>query len=145
LPFSSLEPCVIIFLMTKTLREGLTFLTILLLVAPFLFAGDHLVSSAELHQQLLGAAQARQSDTAKIERFLSYEPVQKVMKATGMDESKVRQAVSMLSDEELARLAARANKVENDFAAGALNNQEITYILIALGTAVVILVIVAAR
>jgi hypothetical protein len=62
-----------------------------------------------------------------------------------MDQSKVRQAVSFLSDEELARLAARATRIENDFAAGALNNQQITYILIALATAVVILVIVAAR
>jgi len=33
---------------------------------------------------------------------------------------------------------------QSEFAAGALNNQEITYILIALGTAVVVLVLVAA-
>jgi hypothetical protein len=117
----------------------------MLLAMPLLFAGDHVVPSTELHQQLLGAAQSRQDNVAKIERFLSHDSVRKVLKTTGMDENKIQQAVSMLSDEELARLAARASKVENDFAAGALNNQEITYILIALGTAVLILVIVAAR
>jgi hypothetical protein len=131
--------------MPKIIREGLSLLMMLLLATPLLSAGDHVVSSAELHQQLLGAAHARQDNFAKIDHFLSHDSVQKVMKTTGMDGSKVRQAVSLLSDEELARLAARANKVENDFAAGALNNQEITYILIALGTAVLILVIVAAR
>jgi len=51
----------------------------------------------------------------------------------------------MLNDQELARLAARAEKANSDFAAGSLTNQELTYIVIALGTAVLILVIVAAR
>ena len=49
-----------------------------------------------------------------------------------------------LSDEELARLAARTDKVQRDMAAGALNNQQITYILIALGTAVLVLILVKA-
>ena len=132
--------------MLKTVREVSSLLIIMLLAAPFLFAADgHVVSPAELHQQLLGAAQARQSNVAKIEHFLSREPVQKVLKTTGMEEAKVRQAISLLSDEELARLAQRAATVENDFAAGALNNQQITYILIALATAVIVLLIVHAR
>ena len=50
-----------------------------------------------------------------------------------------------MSDEDLARLAAQSEKLQKDVAAGALTNQQITYILIALGTAVIILVIVAAR
>src|SRR5438105_6148700 len=131
--------------MPKTLREVSSLLIVMLFATPFLFAGDHVVSPVELHQQLLGATQARQNNVAKIEHFLSQDSVRKVMKTTGMDSTKVSQAVSLLSDEELARLAARAGKIENDFSAGALTNQEITYILIALGTAVIILVIVAAR
>jgi hypothetical protein len=43
------------------------------------------------------------------------------------------------------RLVARTDKLQHDVAAGALSNQQITYILIALATAVIILVIVAAR
>jgi len=50
-----------------------------------------------------------------------------------------------LSDEELARLAARTEKVRKDFAAGALTNQQITYIIIALATALIVVIIVVAR
>ena len=110
-----------------------------------MFADDHVVSPAELRQHLLNTAQARQSNVAKIEHFLSHDSVQKVMKTTGMEGIKVSQAVSLLSDEELARLAARATDIERDFAGGALNNQQITYILIALATAVIVLLIVHAR
>src|SRR5881409_397679 len=98
-------------------------LMIMLLGAAFLLGDDgHVVAPAELHQELVGAAQARQGNVAKIEHFLSHEVVQKAMKTTGMDQTKVSQAVGLLSDEELARLAVRAVKVESDFAAGALNN-----------------------
>jgi hypothetical protein len=51
----------------------------------------------------------------------------------------------LLNDKELARLAAQAEKVQADVAAGALDNhQQISYIIIALATAVLILVIVVA-
>jgi len=50
-----------------------------------------------------------------------------------------------LPDEELARLAARTEKVRKDFAAGALTNQQITYIIIALATALIVVIIVVAR
>jgi len=44
-----------------------------------------------------------------------------------------------------ARLAARTEKVRKDFAAGALTNQQITYIIIALATALIVVIIVVAR
>ena len=40
------------------------------------------------------------------------------------------------------KLAAQTRQIQNDFAAGALTNQQITYILIALGTAVIVLIAV---
>jgi hypothetical protein len=52
--------------------------------------------------------------------------------------------VATLSPEELARLATKTNQIQTDFAAGALTNQQLTYIVIALGTAVLVLLIVAA-
>jgi hypothetical protein len=58
--------------------------------------------------------------------------------------TKVEKAIPLLNDEELSRLASQCRQVENDISAGALSNQEITYILIALATAVIILVIVVA-
>jgi hypothetical protein len=61
-----------------------------------------------------------------------------------MDAEQVTAGVATLEDADLSRLAERARSYQADVAAGALNNQQITYILIALGTAVIILVIVAA-
>lgn len=107
-------------------------------------AEAHLVSPADMHQSLVDSAKARQSNLAKVQRFFSSEVVQKTLASAQTDLKKVERALPELSDEELARLASQTDKIETDIAAGALNNQEITYILIALATAVVILVIVAA-
>ena len=107
--------------------------------------GDHIVSAPYLHRAVLAAAQARQENLAKLEKFFSSEPARKAFETVKMDSTRVSQGLTFLSDEELARLAARSEKMQNDVAAGALTNQQITYILIALATAVIILVIVAAR
>ena len=48
-----------------------------------LAAGDHVVPSPELHQQLVGAAQTRQANISKIERFLAHDAVQKAVKTAG--------------------------------------------------------------
>jgi hypothetical protein len=56
----------------------------------------------------------------------------------------VEKAIPLLNDEELSRLASQCNQVERDISAGELNNQDITYILIALAAAVIVLVLVAA-
>lgn len=63
---------------------------------------------------------------------------------SGMDAAEIVSAVSVLDDESLSRLAAQAFDAQQDVAAGSLTNQQLTYIVIALGTAVLILVIVAA-
>ena len=62
-----------------------------------------------------------------------------------MKSSKIEKAFPQLSDEELARLALQTDKIQNDLAAGALTNQQLTYMTIALATAVIILIIVAAK
>ena len=107
--------------------------------------GDHVVPAPVLHQAVRAASQARQDNLAKLDRFFSSEPAKKAFATAKLDSARVSQALSLLSDEELARLASQSDKVQNDVAAGALTNQQITYILIALATAVIILVIVAAR
>ena len=70
--------------------------------------------------------------------------VQKTLGHQIVDATKVEKAIPLLNDEELSRLASQCNQVERDISAGELNNQEMTYILIALATAVIILVLVAA-
>jgi len=108
------------------------------------FAQEHVVSSKDLHRDLVAAAQARQGNQAKVQKFFSSEQATKALKSANLPYQKVQKAVSQLSDAELARLAATTEKVQNDFAAGALTNLQITYIIIALATAVIILVIIAA-
>jgi hypothetical protein len=105
---------------------------------------DHVVSPSELDQTLLHSAKNRQANLEKIQQFFSSELSRKALAPGHGELNKVQKALPQLSDEELARLAAQTQKVEADIAAGALTNQEITYILIALATAVIILVLVAA-
>ncbi len=132
------------------LRQFRSPLPILTLIALLLFPGqlpaqDHVVSPADLHQELQAAAQARQANRARLEKFFSSESVRKALRSARIDCAQVEKAVPLLTDDEAARLGSLADKLQNDLAAGALNNQQITYIIIALATAVIILVIVAAR
>jgi|SRR5579859_1164493 len=106
---------------------------------------DHVVPAPDLHQAVRAAAQARQDHLTKLDKFFATEPARKAMETVKLDPAKVTQALALLSDDELARLAAQSEKIQHDVAAGALTNQEITYILIALATAVIILVIVAVK
>ncbi len=105
-----------------------------------LAAQKHVVSPAEIQQAAVSAAQARQNNLAKVEDFFSSRQAQKALKSAHLDAVQIKQAVPTLSDQELAQLASRADKAQKNFAAGALTNQQITYILIALGTAIVVLI-----
>jgi hypothetical protein len=105
-------------------------------------AEEHVVPLTELHQRLESAAQKRERDLQDVNRLFSSDQGKKALGIAKIAGDQVKQAVSQLNDEELARLADRARLAESQFAAGALNNQEITYILIALATAVVVLILV---
>lgn len=136
--------------MNFNFRSSVCVLLVSMLVAAFVLPQDmlaqqHVVSSADLRRDAAAAAQVRQSNQAKVLKFFSSEQAKKALKSASLPYERVEKAVSQLSDEELARLAARTDKVQNDFAAGALNNQQVTYIIIALATAVLILILVAAR
>jgi hypothetical protein len=103
-------------------------------------AQEHVVSRAELQQATVSVARTRQNNVAKVEKFFSTPQAQKALKSAHLDPVQIKQAVPSLSDQELAQLASKADKAQKNFAAGALTNQQITYILIALGTAVVVLI-----
>jgi hypothetical protein len=74
---------------------------------------------------------------------LSTSTAEQALKSAKMDTQQVKTAVSTLNDQELAQLAARADKAQADFAAGSLSQRDL--ILIILGVAVLILIIVAVR
>ena len=103
---------------------------------------DHVVSPAELQQVTVNAARVRSQNLAKVEGFFSSKLAQQTLKSAHFDPVQVKDAIPSLSDQELAQLASKVDKVQKDFAAGALNNQQITYILIALATAVIVIILV---
>ena len=105
-------------------------------------AAQHVVDTQDLQQELVKSAQSRQENLAKLQGFFSSAPASKVLDKMQFHTAKLAQALPFLDDNELTVLAARADAVQKDFSAGALTNQQLTYIVIALATAVIILVIV---
>jgi len=105
----------------------------------------HIVPQSELNSALVAAGQQRLGNISHLERFFLGKSAENALQGAHLNGDQIRSAIATLDDQELARLAARADKANADFAAGSLTNQELTYIVIALGTAVLILVIVAAR
>jgi hypothetical protein len=103
-------------------------------------AQTHVVSPAELHFQLRGAAEQRRANLARLDRFLATDTARQALQSAKLDPARVRQAVSLLSDEELARLAAQTDA--SNFAGGgiSLTNQQVTIIII--GAILIILVAV---
>ena len=120
-----------------------SFLTVVFAVPQNLVAQTHIVSQAELQRATVAATLARRQNIETIRQFFSSTAAQKALKSANMDPQRVTQAVSGLSDEELARLASRVTKAQTDFAAGKLSDRDLIIILIAI--AALILIIVAVR
>lgn len=118
----------------------LSAMCLLLFAPPLAAAQDHVVSTADLRSATVAQAQARKDNLSKVEKFFSSPRVRKAAESAHLDPVRIQKAIPTLSDAELARLASRTDKVQQDFAAGALTNQQITYILIALATAVVVII-----
>ena len=120
-----------------------SFLTVVFAVPQNLVGQTHIVSQAELQRATVAATLARRQNIETIRQFFSSTAAQKALKSANMDPQRVTQAVSGLSDEELARLASRVTKAQTDFAAGKLSDRDLIIILIAI--AALILIIVAVR
>lgn len=110
---------------------------------PSLFADSHVVNPVDLQKDLLASSQARQRNVEAVRQFLSTPIAEKAMRSSHVDPQQVRAAVSTLDDQEVAQLAARANKAQADFAAGSLSDRDL--IIIILAVAALVLIIVAVR
>jgi hypothetical protein len=135
--------------LTPLFRRSTRFVAVLLValfsgVPNHLFAQEHVVSPGAIQQQLLDSARQHDRDLATLNQFFGSESAQTSLKSAGLSSKEVKLAVAQLSDEELAKLAAKAGSAQQNFAAGSLTNQQLTYIIIALATAVIILVIIEA-
>ena len=120
------------------------FILVTLLAAPStLGAQQHAVSSADIRKELVNTTQTRRQNRDKVKELFSSKAAQKALKKAGMDPVQVKAAISTLSDADLAQLAARADMVRDDFAAGTLSDRDL--LIIVVGIAALILIIVAVR
>ena len=104
---------------------------------------EHAVSTRDLRKDVQKASDERGSNEAAIHDLLSTEQGQKALKSAGADFQQVNKAVSQLSDEDAARLAAQSRAVQKDIAAGNFSDRDLLIIIIII--AAIVLIIVAVR
>src|ERR1700681_1658530 len=128
----------------QSLRVAIAVVLVALFIVPTdALAQSHVVSPADLQKEGVAASRVRQHNLDTVQHLLSSPAAEKALKSAKMDPQQVKIAVSTLNDQELAQLAARADKAQADFYAGALSERDL--ILIILGIAVLVLIIVAVR
>jgi hypothetical protein len=118
-------------------------LSVVFFVPNALVAQSHIVSPSDLQKEVMAASQARQHNLKTVQQFLSTPVAEKAMKSAQVDPQQVKTAVATLDDQELADIAARADKAQADFAAGALGERDLIWIILAI--VVLVLIIVAVR
>ena len=116
-------------------------LLITLFAVPPSLRAQHVVLPSDIHKELVNTTERRTRNREKVSELFSSKAAQKALKEAGMDPGQVKAAVATLNDAELAALAARSDKLREDFAAGAFSNRELLIIVVVI--AVIILVIVA--
>ncbi len=101
------------------------------------------VTASELRTAVKQNAATRQENLKQVRSFFADPKVAKILTDAHMDSARIEQAMSTLSASELAKLAPRTAQAQKDFAAGTLSNQDLTYIVLGLGVAVLVLILVA--
>jgi hypothetical protein len=104
---------------------------------------EHAVSPGQLRTEVQKSVAARQANEAAVREMFASDAGRQALKSAGMDYQKVDQAISQVSDEDLARMAERSREVEKDFAAGRLGDRDLLIILLV--AVALILIIVAVR
>src|SRR5882762_333441 len=129
--FSAVGPVLVLLLGLILTSPGIT------------LAQDHVVSPGEIQRDAASASAARQQHVQQLDGFLSSKEAQQALKSAHMDPQEVKTAVRELDDEDLARLSARAERAQREFAAGKISDRDLLIILVAV--AALILIIVAVR
>jgi competence protein ComGC len=101
---------------------------------------QHLVSPGQLQQQVQNTAATRNQNIDTLNQFVSSPQALKAMKDAKIDPVQVKTAIPTLSNADLANLSARAQRAQQDFAAGRLSNLLIALIIIA----IVLIILLAA-
>jgi hypothetical protein len=104
---------------------------------------NHVVSPQELSKDAARPAEARGANEAALRQLFSSEQAQQALKSANIDYSKVDKAVGQLSDEDLAKLAARSRQMHDNFAAGRAGSLSDRDLLIIIIIAVLVIALVA--
>jgi hypothetical protein len=119
-----------------------TLLVVLMFQQPnALLSQDHVVSTEELRHAIELSAEKRHNDAKTVRDFFSTEKVKNTLNGANLDAQKIEKAVSVMDDEELSQLAGRVQVAQKELVGGSLTNQQLTYIVIALAAAVLVLVL----
>lgn len=129
--------------MAAIVRRSIALAASVWMLAFALPAAEHIVPRATLQNAISESQAANRADRAELLRLLETAPAQRALASAGVEFQQVKQAVAALNDQTAARLADRARQVNRDFAAGALSNEMLTYIVIALATAVIVIIAVS--
>lgn len=118
-----------------------TVLSSLMIVPQDAFAQQHVVTPSDLHSAVMSASQTRQAQEAKLEAFFSTSQAKQALQSAHIDYQVVQNGIHQLSNNELARLSARADQAQRDFAAGTMSNRDLLWIVIGLAVLLIIIVV----
>ena len=103
---------------------------------------QHVVGLDELTQAAAQPAQSRQADESAVRQILSSGEAQDALKSAKIDYKKVDKAITQLSDDDLAKLAAKSRQAQSDFAAGSLSRPGWSAIIVLVAILIIVLAIV---
>jgi hypothetical protein len=103
----------------------------------------HVVSVQELSKDAARPAETRQANETALRQMFSSPQAQQALKSANIDYSKLDKAVGQLSDEDVAKLAARSRELQENFAAGRAGSLSDRDLLIIIIIAVLVIALVA--
>lgn len=118
-------------------------LLVILPIPQDVLAQQHVVTPSDLQKAVARASQTREDNLAKVRSVFASEEGRKALASANISEAKLDKAISTLNDDELARIAVRADKAHQDFVAGKLSDRDLIIILLAV--VALVLIIVAVR
>ena len=129
---------------SRTPMQLISVLTLLLFLPAVLMAQGPVVTPSELRNAVRNASEQKQRDLEQVRSFFADPHVKDALAKSGIHYEQVQKAVSSLNADAVAKLASQTSKIQTDFAAGSLTNQQLTYVVIALATAVIVIIAVKA-
>jgi hypothetical protein len=129
---------------SRTPMQLISVLTLLLFLPAVLMAQGPVVTPSELREAVRNASEQKQKDLEQVRSFFADPHVKDALAKSGIRYEQVQKVVSSLDADAVAKLASQTSKIQTDFAAGSLTNQQLTYVVIALATAVIVIIAVKA-